>query len=166
MIALPPSPPRKKKETGISRECLVAVNRIPGVRVARNNSGKTPIPCPTCKGKLCRGCAMRLAFPFSFGLGDGSPDLVGLITIGGLHSAVPAFESLEPLAIAFGLEVKQPGKTASPDQRAWHRVALSRGMHVCTVSNPRDAVVFVVDLIRQTEVRLRRTATRLAGLSP
>lgn len=165
MIAIPPSPPRKKKETQISRGVLVAVNRIPGVRVSRNNNGRSPIPCSACRGKLCRACAMRLAFPITFGLGDGSPDLVGLITIGGHFSAVPALRELEPFAVAFGIEVKQPGKDATPDQRAWHRVALARGMHVCTVTNTADAVVYVVDLIRQTEARLRRTCTRLAGIS-
>lgn len=165
MIPLAPSPPRKKKETQISRSVLVAVNRIPGVRVSRNNNGRSPIPCVACKVKLCRACAMRLAFPITFGLGDGSPDLVGLITIGGHASAVPTLSELEPFAVAFGIEVKQPGKTATPDQRAWHRVALSRGMHVCTVTNAEDGVVFVVDLIRQTEARLRRTCARLAGLT-
>lgn len=147
MIPLPEKTARKKRETEISRAMLVALNRIPGVRVSRNNNGKSPVPCTACKHKLCRGCSMRLAFPIVFGLGDGSPDLVGIITIGGHKSALRQYVKHRPRAYAFGVEVKQPGKTAERDQRAWHAVARARGMDVITATNTEEAVTFVLALI-------------------
>jgi hypothetical protein len=62
------------------------------------------------------------------GLGVGSPDLVGIVMVHGLP-------------VAFGLEVKRPGKDATPSQRTWHTY-FSRKFSLCvaTVHSVDEAV--------------------------
>ena len=135
MIRLPPKPPRKVTETDIVKQCLVAINRIPGVRATRNNVGAYRNE----RGDL-----------HSYGLGEGSPDIVGIITIGGPRSAIQTkvWNAIrEPVAIAFGLEVKRPkldgGRDPTPAQRAWAKVASSRGMFCGVTRSEADAVEMV-----------------------
>ena len=131
-IALPPRPPRKRIERDIVREILVALNRIPDVRATRNNVGRI---------EDSRGV------PVTFGLGEGSPDLVGVITFGG-----PS----HPFAIAFAIEVKQPGRYPTRIQRAWHKVAARRGMLTETCRDAGEAVDFVTRTIETIGERIGR----------
>ena len=65
-MKLPPKPPRRANEArDLTRPIEAALNRIPGVRVARNNTGVL---------RDARGIPVR------FGLGTGSADLVGIVT--------------------------------------------------------------------------------------
>jgi hypothetical protein len=147
-IELPAREPRKETETPISRRCREAVAKtFREVRITRNNNGRTPCPCQTCRPKLCKGCAARLARPITFGLGDGSPDLVGVATFETMYG---------PIALAFGLEVKQPGRYPSPVQRAWHASAARRGLPVEVVRSPEEAVAAVERILRDFRLRLEK----------
>ncbi len=134
MIALT-KPEKKVTETTIVRRCVVALNRLPGVRVTRNNTGFTPVPCQSCKPRLCRSCSQRMAYPVPFGLGEGGPDIVGFMTLRG------------DLPVWFGIEVKKPGARTAPKriatQRAWRTAAGKRGALVAEVCEVHDAVVAV-----------------------
>lgn len=128
-FALPPRAPRKIVESDILKECIDEITRMRGVRATRNNVG-------TLKDE--RG------IPITFGLGEGSPDIVGLITFGGVESTVDAIRPFASIAVAFGLEVKQPGRYMTRSQKAWRAVATRRGMRVALVRSreeARDAVL-------------------------
>ncbi len=149
MIALPPKQPRKRTETDVVKACLSAIGKIRGARGARNNVG-----CLEDK----RG------IPVTYGLGEGSPDIVGFITIGGVNSATPGYRlalvplrsgesdlDVAPLALTWGLEIKRPkeegGRNASPNQRTWKRAAERRGVPTGLGRTPVDAVDFVQSVI-------------------
>lgn len=124
MIRLPDRVPKKPKETGLVGQVLLHLQRIDGVRPLRNNNGVlTDV----------RGIPVR------YGLGNGSPDVVVGITIGGKHSALYAYRASSPVCFAFGVELKMPGKTRSPDQIAWHAVAKEYGMSVDTAWTVEEA---------------------------
>lgn len=120
-IKLPPREPRPITETDVLKRILEALAHEPGVRAARNNVGTLTD---------LRG------IPVTYGLGNGSPDVVGIMTFG----------RALPIAIAFGVEVKKPGKKAEPHQRAWHAVAKRRGMYVGVATSEEEAVTFVRSL--------------------
>lgn len=63
--------------------------------------------------------------PVRYGLGIGSPDLVGLLTATGR---------------VFCLEVKQPGKKATTHQLAWARACRARGGFCATVHSAEEAM--------------------------
>jgi hypothetical protein len=121
-IKLPPRVARKVVETDIVKETIARLSNIRGVRAARNNSGVL---------EDVRG------IPVHFGLGTGSPDIVLIITIGGVESAVERWRDMPPVAFAFGVELKQPGRYANRNQKAWHAVSTRRGMRVA-VSRSAD----------------------------
>jgi hypothetical protein len=121
MIALPRRP-KKIKETPLVKAIETALNRMPGVWAMRNNVG-------SLEDKHGRWV--------TFGLGTGSPDIVGAITL----SPVGAL----PVAVAFGLEVKTPhARNAHPEvqagQRAWRGLAERRGMQCAKVTSEAEAL--------------------------
>jgi hypothetical protein len=136
MIALSPRVTRKRTETDVVKSCLSAIGKIRGVRGARNNVG--------CL-KDERG------IPVTYGLGTGSPDIVGLVTIGGVNSAVDSLRHLRPRAFAFAIEVKRPveegGKAPTPAQKTWAKAAGRRGCWSGLARTPDEAVRFVLSLI-------------------
>lgn len=145
-IALPPKPPKPPPtETDITICSIAAINRIPGVRAARNNVGTL---------RDARG------IPVTYGLGDGSPDIVGVITFGGPESASMRLRAFLPIALAFGLEMKRPrelgGRGPERNQRAWHHVARRRGFDVGVARSEGAAVRFVQELIEAYAERLTR----------
>ncbi len=71
----------------------------------------------------------------AFGLGVGSPDLVG---------------SLEGRAL--GLELKAPGGHLSPEQERWHAAARRRGVAVFTVRSVEEARM-AIERARRGELR-------------
>lgn len=146
-IKLAPKPERKRVETDIVHEILAELARVPGVRVARNNVGTI---------EDVRG------IPVTFGLGEGSPDLVGILTFGGVESTYPELAELAPISLAFGIEVKQPKRYATRQQKAWHLVAKRRGMPVGLARSKEDARAFVEDLRVQIRARLRAIGGALA----
>lgn len=156
MIALPPKRIRKRVELDITHDCLVALSRIRGVRAARNNNGVIED---------------RRGIPITFGLGEGSPDLVGLITFGGANTCEPRgisaaglalLRTLEPVAVAFGIEVKQPKRYATKSQKTWHAAGSRRGIRCSVARCDLDAVLFVSSLIDSTAMMLRRISGGLA----
>ena len=174
MIALPPRPVREPTETDLVRSILVAVNRIRGVRAARNNVGTIED---------------RRGIPVTFGLGEGSPDIVGVITFGGVETWAPSsscgpcdvlgadhrgpctltprgvsplLRVQDPLAVAFALEVKKPKRYATRVQKAWHVVAKRRGLLVALVRSDVEAVDFVNGAIVELAMRIRRISGALA----
>lgn len=137
MIVLP-ARDRPVRETTIVRACFVALNRLPDVRVSRNNTGRSPIPCQHCQPRLCKNCANRLRFPIVFGLGEGGPDLVGMFRIHWGASVLP---------IWFGVEVKTPAAAKRKDhpevllkQAAWRRAAAGWGVLAIQVTSSAEAV--------------------------
>lgn len=98
-------------QTGIRR----ALGRVPGVVLMRNNVG------------LDVG---RHGRPVRYGLGRGSPDLVGVLTLAGER----------PVALAFAIEVKAARGRPSRDQLLWHNQARERGMPVFVCRSENDAV--------------------------
>jgi hypothetical protein len=92
------------------RDACLATGRC---RLFRNNSGKLPD---------------RNGRWITYGLGLGSPDLVGFL--------VPSGRFL-------GLEVKVPGKKPTPEQVAWHRAASEAGALVAVVTSVAEALEVV-----------------------
>lgn len=137
MISLPPRKKRKERETDMVGRTLVAMQRITGVRPARNNNG------------VLTDITGR---PVYYGLGNGSPDIVAIITFGGGHrSAIAAYAHLSPVAFAYGIECKMLGKTRSPDQIAWHESIEPWGMRVDTVYSDeaaREATLAEIERLR------------------
>lgn len=123
MIALPRRE-KKIKETPLVKVIETTLNRTAGVWAMRNNVG---------------ALEDRHGRWVTFGLGTGSPDIVGVITLAG-----PRF----PLAVAFGLEVKTPhARNAHPEvqagQEAWRGLAVRRGMLCEKVTSEAEAVAAV-----------------------
>jgi hypothetical protein len=108
---------RRVLERDIQAQIRACVNRLPFARVVRNNTG------------MLRDVR---DVPVFYGLGEGSPDLVGAIRV---HLV-----SRKPIGIAFGIEVKRPGKKPTPPQRAWHRFARLWGIHVIVADSAELAV--------------------------
>ncbi len=144
-----PLAPRKKKgvdahgdplESTIQADILRALQRIEGVQAWRQNTGRSPCACGACKPKLCRSCAMHLAYPIQIGLCDGSADIIGevscaLFTRDGRGVNVGRF---------FAIEVKRPGNRPTDDQKVF--AALVRrfgGAATDECTNVADAVAFI-----------------------
>ncbi len=125
MIELPRRA-KKTKETPIVTAIETALNRIPGVWAFRNNVGALEDP----HGRWV-----------TFGLGTGSPDVVGYITIDGPDGPAAG------LPCGFGLEVKTPhARNAHPEiqagQEAWRGLARDRSVGAARSSRqPRQIVV-------------------------
>ena len=151
MIILPPRKPRKITETDVTHACAAAINRRRGCRAIRNNVGCIPD---------------KRGIPVTFGLGEGSPDLVGSITFGGVESVLVELRALEAVAITFALEIKKPrelgGRGAERNQRAWHAMARRRGVLVEVIRTPEEAVAFVDRCVVEYVRRIRI----VAGLLP
>lgn len=103
------------RETDIQTEIRRALGRVPGLVLMRNNVG------------LDTG---RRGRPVRYGLGKGSPDLVGVLTLAGER----------PVALAFAIEVKGARGRPSRDQLLWHNQARERGMPVFVCRSAGDAV--------------------------
>ncbi len=135
MIDLPEKPDRET-EAPLMRRILVAVNRLPLVRVARNNNGNQP----NATGQW-----------ISYGLGDGSGDLQGRIQIG-----VPGRFAMP---CVFWLEVKTPhGRTSKKRaeiQLAFREEAATRGELTAIVKSEEEAIA-AVETIRAEYTRRMR----------
>lgn len=104
-------------ETTISKRIRVAVARTKLALVMRNNVG------------LAVPYGRDGAQPIRYGLGTGSPDLVG-----GLFA---------PHGRVFCLEVKTATGRVSDEQKCWHAAARKRGWFVAVVRTPEEAVAAV-----------------------
>lgn len=157
-IQLPPREERESLESDISKRILAAANAIPGVRLTRNNSGKSPRPCGPCAAKLCQGCRGRLMRPISFGLGEGSTDLVGVVTFGGEQSCDRELVDIAPIAVAFGVEVKRPNakkQRHEAEQFRWRAALERRGMLSTIQTSDVDAATWIRCLVIELADRMR-----------
>jgi hypothetical protein len=97
-------------ETALSafiRDALLATGRV---LLWRNNVGRLQ----DIRGRW-----------ITYGLGVGSPDLVGI---------------LRPSGRMIAFEVKLPGKSPTPEQLAWHRAAAAAGALVVVVHSVEEAL--------------------------
>jgi hypothetical protein len=82
--------------------------------------------------------------PVRYGLGVGSADLVGVVT---MHRYTISFTSAEMAAAipqsgigrAFALEVKLPGEKPTADQVKWLRAVRELGGFACVVTSIQEA---------------------------
>jgi hypothetical protein len=117
---VPPLPtrPAKRNETrDMVRPMVAALNAIPGVWASRNLTGS--------------GFA-RSGLPVTFGLGNGSADIVCAIA---------------PHGRMVGLEVKWPGRRPKPNQLAWRDRMRRIGVAVETVHSVNEATSFISRLL-------------------
>ena len=111
----------KKKHTPegkIQSRIMLAVGSLPGVVVQRNTVGSY---------------RERNGW-ITYGLGTGSPDIVGWIMLKNEGVTVP---------VTIGIEVKTPRGKVSKDQAQWHRAAERNGVAVGVCRNSLDALTYV-----------------------
>lgn len=125
-MPLPERKPRKRTESTAQAEIIAALNRLPGVRVARNNVGRLQD---------------RNGTWVSYGLGVGSPDIVGIYTT----RVSWARESNVVRALAFGVEVKSEKGRLRLEQELWRDAMMRRGLPTFLARSADEAV-------RQVEV--------------
>ena len=126
MTALPPRKRtlrRRSEVRDLQQPIEVALNRLPGVWAAINRNGSG---------------FYRNGDPCTFGLGVGSPDIVGGV------SCRPV-DVTPTVARLFWLEVKWPGIAPDPHQRQWMALHRARvpGVFVATVHSVEEAVAAV-----------------------
>lgn len=115
-LPLPARRAGRRTETTIQGEIQQAVAAIPDVTITRNTVGRLQD---------------RNGAWWSFGLGDGSPDLIGIYT----HP--------RGVALAFGIEVKTEKGRVSADQVAWHDAMDKRGLPTFLARTEEEAVTQV-----------------------
>lgn len=109
------------RESTIQAQVRQAVNRSGKAVVTRNNTGVL---------RDERGVPVR------FGLGLGSPDLVGMLSTGPLAGRVLC------------LEVKQPGRKPTTHQLAWARACRKRGGFYAVVHSKEEALAALERALR------------------
>jgi len=129
VIPLPPKPPRPELETELVARIRAALASLPGVRIARNNVGRL---------------TDRNGRVITYGLGVGSPDLVGSI----LLDACPHCGEELSAARFLGVEVKRPDGRISPEQGAW-QAAWNREGAACGVARSVEDAIALAELARQ-----------------
>lgn len=110
-----------QKETALqNRIRLVLSEKVPGLTHFRNHTGCLP----DGKGGMVR-----------FGLGVGSPDIVG-------YKEVLIDSSMigQTIAVFVGLEVKLPGEKPRADQRHWLGLLAQAGGVAAVVTNVEEAL--------------------------
>jgi hypothetical protein len=130
-MKLPAPPPKRRNETrSVTRPTEVRLNRIPGVRFARNNNLGPVVP-------YARRMEPGIK-PVVAGLGTGSADLVGIVSV----VVTPEMVG-RTIGVAACLEAKMPGKTLEPDQARWAKVVRSLGGFCCLVRSVDEAIAAV-----------------------
>jgi hypothetical protein len=119
-------------EAQVEREVLLALGRAPGVLVLKNEvgSGLTGDVVHALQralepwGPLAQAAAHAVLqrHRIVYGLGKGSPDLVGIVD-----------------GRAFALELKAPDGALADHQAAWHVAARRRGAFVAVVRSAEEA---------------------------
>jgi hypothetical protein len=132
MIAIPKRPPRKRLEADVLAEARAWLGKQTDVRMMRNNVGQL-------EDKTGR--------PVTYGLGVGSPDLVGSITV---EVAILGVE-LRTIARAMAIELKAPGKRPGPDQVAWMNTKRRQGWAIGWADS-LAGVIEIVEKARRWEI--------------
>ena len=126
-----PAPKRRNETVELTRPIEAALNRLPGVRVCRNNVGQLE----WAPGK-------RLVY----GLGLGSADLVGIVKCNALvweHGAFASDVATISTGRVFCLEVKRPGRKLEPDQARWAKAVRDLGGFCAVVHSVPEALACV-----------------------
>jgi hypothetical protein len=124
---------KRVTEAEVERDVLLALGRAPGVLILKNEVGSgltgnvvhAVLQALEPFGHLAQEAA-RSAMArhhIVYGLGKGSPDLVGVVD-----------------GRAVGLELKAPDGTLQPHQATWHVAARRRGMFVAVVRSADEAI--------------------------
>lgn len=111
---------KNNEETRIQNDIEAAIGAEQDLAVLRNSVGVARFADPET-GKLSM---------VRYGLGTGSPDIVGMLTCEPQRVQVAQW---------FCLEVKIPGESARPDQRKWHEAMRKRGVYVAVVHSVDEA---------------------------
>jgi hypothetical protein len=110
-------------EKQIQTDILKRAGKLPWLRLWRNNVGLAVPASQIALARRERAVLYRLAM-VRFGLGTGSPDLIGIIG---------------PVGKFMAVEVKKPGEKLSLDQEVWKKVLEALGgVHV--IANSWDDV--------------------------
>lgn len=110
-----------QKETALQNRIRLELSeKVPSLTHFRNHTGCLP----DGKGGMVR-----------FGLGAGSPDLVG-------YKEVLIDSSMvgQTMAVFVGLEIKLPGEKPRADQRHWLELLAEAGGIAAVVTSPEDAI--------------------------
>ena len=128
---------KRTTEAEVERSVLLAVGRLPDVLVLKNEVGigyTRDVRFALEKALAVFGpiavqsaLAVLTRHSITYGLGVGSPDLVGVVR--SARGAVP-----------FGLELKAPDGTVAEHQARWHAAARKRGLFVGVVRSGDEAV--------------------------
>lgn len=123
-------------ETTILQRIRLAVGRIPGLKLFRNNCGQAWM------GKVIKRTADTITIkdprPVQFGLHPGSGDLIGWQTIEIMPEHVG-----RKIAVFTSVEVKTPTGVASADQLNWQRVVLDAGGKAVLVRSEEQAAAML-----------------------
>lgn len=125
-FAVKPKP--RELEADIMAEVRQALAALPDVTIARNNVGVATMG----RAKV------------RYGLGIGSADLIGSLTIemyvpqGNTNAWMPI-----KIARALGVEVKRPGQKPDDDQKLWAEDRRRRGWIVGVVHNAAEAIELI-----------------------
>jgi hypothetical protein len=145
--ALPPKPAKPRLEKEIQDEIRSALSPISDVTCFRNNSGRVwltieellraGIPSPWAE-KVVAYCRRKFG-NLRFGLGEGSADLIGSVTVrvtlpSGVVTDVP---------ITLAIEVKRPGEKRSDAQERWAAYVRSKAWRVSVCTSAEEALAFV-----------------------
>lgn len=126
MIPLTPKPERPVLESDVLAETRSALSSLPHVLIARNNSGALK----DATGRLVR-----------YGLGDGSADLIGCVSIELTDMDSAPFK----VGVYVAIEMKRPGKKATEEQRAWLDIYASRGAITGVAHSAEEALQILHD---------------------
>jgi hypothetical protein len=122
----------RKPEAQVEREVLRTLGATPDVLLARNEVGQghpaairhalQEALAPFGPAVVATALSVLRRHTIRWGLGVGSPDLVGSVA-----------------GRAGGLELKAPDGIVSEDQRRWHAAARRRGVFVAVVRSAEEA---------------------------
>lgn len=100
-------------EKSVQNQILATIGALPDFLVMRNNVGRAKLTRDT--GEF---------YFLQYGLGVGTPDLIGI---------------LSPSGRLVGLEIKAPGEDATPEQAVVHSAWRTFGAFVAVVRSPDEA---------------------------
>jgi hypothetical protein len=120
--------PRRQKEAALTDRIRAALNALGGVRVWRNNTG------------IATHVKEAGIYKMRYGLGVGSPDLVGMVCFR-LQLSISVHQDFGRF---LGVEVKRPGEKQEPEQIEWQDlIQRFGGIYILTTS--------VGDAVQQVE---------------
>ena len=126
----------QRAHTRLVREIVAGLGSCPDLALHVNPVGEAEVSSVSKDGTFHQRHQ-------TVGLGPGSPDIVGMLTI-------------QTLAVWFCLEAKTGTGTLNPRQREWHSAMLQRGVLVYTVHSVGEAWAALTD----ARERVRRALGR------